>query len=567
MLLALLLAASSVVRPFPEERLLLDRRLETLRRILPDGANPTGDAALLKELAENAHLLSVESLARPPLENGARGDVAVDVSGVGRYADIDRFFRQVALSHRLIDVESLTLTAAPGDTVRLTAVLKLPFRPLRAPLPQPPDGTRARTAGLPRPQADAFVLDQALALAKSDAIAALRRTRRNPRVFLSELSAVVRDRPVLLTNATLADEFVIRGLTIGEASAHGLESRLERGFFRLSQFLMTKQGACLRFEARGVSPVAGPDAELPLPTEDPFEEQDASCAVDRDAARVAVVRGPNAKRPGQGPLSLRLRDMDLADVFRVLHGLTGQAFLVEGDVVGRVHVDLSRVTLEEALAALAKAANLRVEPPALVRRVWVARGEAPAAKKPTPAPKGAPTPEPIPASTAKASFELKRASLRDILAVMTDADPALASLGPPGSLGKATLWARETPLAALRSAVLESAGLSERVEEDHRVLSRPGGAGEPPTPIASESEPDHLVMRAPDLSLLEFEPAGLASAGSGWMAYAYSPAGALLSYRSGERLANALVKDVQSTDVLLETDEGELRVSLAALPQ
>jgi hypothetical protein len=566
MLLVLLLAAAtSVTRPFSEERLLLDRRLETLRRILPDAANPPGDAALVREMAENARLLSVESLARPPLENATRGDVVVDVSGVGRYAEIDRFFRQLALSHRLIDVEGLVLTAAPGDSVRFAAVVKLPFRPLRAPLPQPPDGTRARATGLPRPQADAFVADQALALAKSEAIAALRRARRNPRVFLSELSAIVRDRPVILTSASLGDEFLVRGLTVGDASAHALESRLERGFFRIAQFLMTRQGACLRFEARGTTPIAGPEAELPLPTEDPFEEQDSSCAVDRDAARVAVVRGPNAKAPAQGPLTLRLRDMDVADVFRVLQGLTGQGFLVDGDVAGRVHVELSRLTLEEALAALARSVSLRIGEPALVRRVSNARGEAAAAKKP--AAKATPAPDAPPPSTTSASFELKRASVRDILAVMTDADAALASLGPPGSLGRVSLWARETPLAVLRASVLDAAGLTERVDDEHRVLGRASGAGEPPVPIAAETLPPRLVLRAPDLSLLEFEPAGIASAGSGWSAYAYSPGGALLTYRAGERLANAVVKDVQSTDVLLETDEGELRIGIPPLPK
>jgi hypothetical protein len=565
MLIALLLAASTVARPFAEERVLLDRRLETLRRILPDAANPPADAALVKELAESARLLSVESLARPPIETTTRGDVAVDVSGVARYADIDRFFRQVALSHRLIDVESLTLAAAPGDVVRFAAVLKLPFRPSRAPLPQPPDGTRARVTGLPRAQADAFVADQALALAKSETIAELRRARRNPRVFLSELSAIVRDRPVILTSAALGDEFFLRGLTVGEASAHALESRLERGFFRLSQFLMTRQGACLRFEARGSSPVAGPEAALPLPTEDPFEEQDASCAVDRDSARIAVVRGASTKKPGQGPLTLRLRDMDLADVFRVLHNLTGQAFLVDGDVTGRVHVELARVTLEEALAALAKAASLHISDPGLVRRVANARGEAAPVRKA--ASRGTPPAEPLPVSTGTASFELKRASVRDILAVMTDADPSLASLGPPGSLGRATVWAREIPLSVLRTALLESVGLTEKVEEDHRVLTRPGGAGEEPQPVAADAEPDQLVLRAPDLSLLEFDPAGLATAGSGWTAYAYSPAGSLLVYGGGERLANALFKEIQSTDVLLETEEGELRVGIPPLPK
>jgi len=46
-LLGLLLLAAAPVRPFAEERLLLDRRLETLRRMLPDGATPGNDVALL----------------------------------------------------------------------------------------------------------------------------------------------------------------------------------------------------------------------------------------------------------------------------------------------------------------------------------------------------------------------------------------------------------------------------------------------------------------------------------------------------------------------------------------
>ena len=57
------------------------------------------------------------------------------------------------------------------------------------------------------------------------------------------------------------------------------------------------------------------------------------------------------------------------------------------------------------------------------------------------------------------SFALKRADLRDMLAVMTDMDASLAALGPPGSLGRASVWARDVPLLALRSSLLELAGL------------------------------------------------------------------------------------------------------------
>src|SRR5262245_6949476 len=59
-LLLLVLLPALAGRPFPEERLLLDRRLETLRRILPDGPNPPADRALVLEMAQSTGLESLE---------------------------------------------------------------------------------------------------------------------------------------------------------------------------------------------------------------------------------------------------------------------------------------------------------------------------------------------------------------------------------------------------------------------------------------------------------------------------------------------------------------------------
>src|SRR5262249_59318793 len=88
-------------RPFAEERVLLDRRLETLRRILPDAPNPNADVTLVNDLARAA-AIGLDVRARAPLETAATGDVPVDVVGNARFAEIDRFFRQIALSPRLI---------------------------------------------------------------------------------------------------------------------------------------------------------------------------------------------------------------------------------------------------------------------------------------------------------------------------------------------------------------------------------------------------------------------------------------------------------------------------------
>ncbi len=407
----------------------------------------------------------------------------------------------------------------------------------------------------------------ALAVAKTETIVGLRRSRRNPRLFLAELAAVVRDRPVVLNQASVGDDFVVRGLAVGEGPIRALQSRFERGFFRISEFLMARQAACIRFEARGTSPVAGPDAELPLPTDDPFEQDDLPCRIDRDAVRTVVIKG-DTKRPGQGPLSLRLRDVDLTDVFAVLQGLTSQGFLVDGDVTGRVSVELNRTTLEDALTTIAKATGLRVSGPGLIRRVYLAKNAPPPPKRSStkgkPAPSPSPSPEAPAPSTIPATFTIKRGEIRDILAAMTDVDPTLASLGPPGFLGRVSVWVKDIPLGVLRAAVLEAAGLTERTEEDRRILEKPGVSADSLVPVAGAPPDAQLVLRAQDLTVQEFDLAGLATAGNGWFAYAYSSTGALHTYHAGDPLWDGTVKDVESTDVGLETEEGPLRVGLGS---
>jgi hypothetical protein len=544
--------AALPARPFSEERQLLDRRLETLRRILPDGPNPAADAAVVRELGEKAGLARVELQTRPPVEAGPRGEVLVEVSGLGRFVDVDRFFRQAALHYRLVDVDRVVVTAAQADVVKMTAVLKLPYRPAKAPLPPPPDGTRSRLPGVPKAQADAFVRDQALALAKSEWVAQLRRNRRNPRLFLSEISAIARDRPVTLSFASFGDDFTIRGITVGEGPARALESRFERGFFRVSEFLMARQGACHRFEVKGQCPVAGTEAELPLPSEDPFAQDETPCRVDRDdATRSWSVKPPNPKATsGKGQLTLRLREVDVADVFRVLNLLSGVGFIVDGDVSGRMTVDVSKLTLDETLDTLEKS-GLDITDSGPVRRVSLGR---PGKSKATAAPGG---------GTA-ATFALKRADVREILAAMTDMDPTLAALGPEGFLGRASVWATDVSVIDLRAALLDAAGLSERFEEGRRIVERKPGAEEKLVPVSGTPPERRLILRPEDLTVLEFDVAGVASAGTTWIAFAYAPTGTLNAYRVGDRLADGVVKQVEATDVQIDTDEGPLHLPIAS---
>jgi hypothetical protein len=166
-----------------------------------------------------------------------------------------------------------------------------------------------------------------------------------------------------------------------------------------------------------------------------------------------------------------------------------------------------------------------------------------------------------------ASFALKRAEVRDVLAAMAEVDTSLAALGPPGFLGKVSVWTKDAPLSAVRGAVLDAAGLSERIEEDRRVLQSRTGTADAPVPVARADDEPRLALRREELSVLEFQLAGVAATGDAFVAFAYSPTGQLYAYRPGDRLADGQIRSVDSTDVLIETDEGPFRIPLPPLAE
>ena len=307
-------------RPFAEERLLLDRRLETLRRILPDGPTASADVLLVRDLAEGARLARVEIQPRPPVESGARGEVVLDVTRPRRLRGDRPLLPEVAVSHRLVDVESLTLTATGENVIQLAAVLRFPYWPARAPLPPPPESPRGRPAGVPRPTADAFLRDQSLAFAKSDAIAAPAARAAQP----AALPLRARRRGARAAGGAR--------LRLARGGVHGARARDRRGAgTRLRE--PARAGLPPRLgvphgEAGRLPPLRGPRHEpgggarrgAARAGGRPVRAGPRPCRVDRDAARSIVVKGraPTAKDPGRGPLTLRLRDVDFADVFQAL---------------------------------------------------------------------------------------------------------------------------------------------------------------------------------------------------------------------------------------------------------
>ena len=297
-----------------------------------------------------------------------------------------------------------------------------------------------------------------------------------------------------------------------------------------------------------MSPVVGPDAELPLPTQDPFEQDPEACVADRDLPGLRKLRA--GKPNGVGALTLRLRDVDLADVFGILHEATGQGFVVGGDVRGRVSVDFQKIGLEEALDALAPT-GIGVGAPGPIRLVRKSSG--------------AKTLQPAAAGSPSVSFKLKRADVRQLLTLMTEIDPLYASLGPQGALGEVSVWVSRGELDLVRAAVLAVTGLEERYEEDGRTIVRTSGPEEAFVPVETEAPGGRLVLTPSDLTLIEFELAGVAAWGDTWWALAYSPMGALFSYRVGDSFSDAVVKSVAATDVLLQSGDSPSRLFVSPL--
>lgn len=585
LLVALLLAAATLPRSFAEERDLLDRRLRAVQRALPDGMRPAGELDSIRALANAAQLQGVSVSARPATDAPGHGDLTVDLVAYGRFTSVETFFRQAALAPRLIDVVSVALAQTPEETLRMTAVLRLPYWPTQSRLPAAPEGTQERVRGVPRPLADAFVHDQALLLAKTDALTELRRTRRSPRMFLSELATAVFDRPVVLTELSWGDElFVVRGLAMGDGPTRALSRRLERGYFRISEILIARQGGCRRFEARGRCPIVGPDVDLPVAHDDPFRPDESPCRVDRDPASAQTVRAAAGKKSPPGPLVVRGRELDAADFFFVLQQLTGQSFLVDENVRQRLNVDLLGLTLEETLAAVAKS-KIYAGAPAAMRRVSSRPLPSPRA---TPRPTLQPTPTPQPTDDASASAStdslppprtdlpprlsllVKRATVREILGALAQAEPNRTMVAPPGTLGRLSVWARDVELPLLRASILDAAGLIEVPREDGVTalvpVDAPSPADQTLTPIEPSPTLRRLTLRPADVSPDDFELAAIGGWSGTWRAFSYSPEGMLHVYRTGDALADGSVKSVEGESVVVEGEDGAVWLRLQPLP-
>lgn len=537
-------------RPYSEERQILDRHLAQVARALPDRPSPDEDEALLRQLAEESGLRTVEVGAPTVTETGALGQSRRSFSAASTYPDADRFFRAVQTATRLIDVESLVLR--PSDFgVRLEAGIRFYHRAARVvPLAAlDPGRMRDRTRGATREEAERFARDEQLVLEKSIALDELRRRQTSPRMFLAEIGASFRDAAATLTFGSLDGDtgrFSLRGVVAGMGAADALERRLEGGFFRLREFTRAQRDGCYQFEAVGESYRAGPQAALALPLDEPFRPTEGFCATDRDNTRLgtagSVLRASGSENGG---ISLRAVEVDLVDVASMLEMLSHQPFVVSEDVRGRVTLEFKGVSVEEALEALPVRAA-RVGTVRLLTSRTGSLGPIAGAEEEPPA--------------ARLSFRDKRTPGEDVLSALAEAEPTYVALGP-SSLSRLSVFARDAPASDIRRAALAALQLTEGIEESARILRLPGQAGEV-GPVASSGS-GHVIFRARDLAVEEIGLAGIGESGNELLAFVYSPLGDLVALRNGDSLADGIIADLDANGLFIDTAEGPVRISLS----
>ncbi len=125
--------------------------------------------------------------------------------------------------------------------------------------------------------------------------------------------------------------------------------------------------------------------------------------------------------------------------------------------------------------------------------------------------------------------------------------------GPPG-------LARPAGFPGTRQRVDEGRAALRAARGRARVVRRSRSAGgrtphprtanrcrrSAPAPVASSGPEPRLALRREELTVHEFELAGVGAAGDRFVAFAYSPTGQLYAYAAGDRLADAVVRSVEA---------------------
>jgi len=517
--------------------------LVRLHARFPDRLGPDLEAAL-RGLSRDSGLGPLETVRaetgdRLALADGRpaplrRHDVLF--SGRGPFAALLRFLRRVGGHLATSDLLGLDVKAAPTETVRFEVRVEvLLFEPLERPAiagGTSPEGLLAAS----RAELEELRLRRALL----EGLVEVRGTHTVLPAIEAYLEAL-EGESIALSELRYDGSVVLRGAAIGEAARAALAKGASVAGLSGPRVELSSSGACSTFTVTARPGAVAPRDAVVLDN-GPFDDGiESACRRDRPHARSSV------RRTGSGDVTLRLRDVDVPGLARVLHEVAGLDLVVDSDLTARLDVDVVGAKPEEALEAL-RAAGVRAGPPP-VRRL--SRADRP----PGPAKDDAWTGEP-------ASFLLTGADLRTVLGTFDQAF-SLPVRMPKGLTADVSVFATEQPWDLLFARIVEAAGLEWSVAGGAAFVGPvsgrvdPGAAGReawgppepPPARRLAAPPPERLGVR--DLTF-----AGAAGRGGVWTAWALGPTGRLVRLEPGLKLFDGTVEAAGEAGARLRTGSG-----------
>lgn len=533
-----------------EQAMLVEEQLEMLRRVLPGELDAEWEIESFRKRVAHAELSPVEIHVLPgstrlPLEDGRPSAVElyrIEISGRDPYQSVDRFLQMVRYHPRFARLNSLQLDAAHEDTTRFTMQFALAVfaNDVASSVGATGDPVEAARAELQRKRALVHSLAGYLDPEQADVPASL-----------ALMQAGLEEHPVTLDEVTYDGELTLRGLFRGDRVRETLVSALERAGLRVTGEQIVPEGACRSFTLTA-RPEPGERAREIVLDNGIFEERVAAPCGAKSALPIARVVVGGEGPPTGRPHFLRLREVDIADVFAALSDLTLQAFVVDPDVKGRVSVDIpDSATIEGALAAIGST-GLTIGPGPLHRVSRTAGGRASEGFR-----SGQPG--------DLVSFSVKEARVSDVLCAIGEV-AGTPIVAPDDLDSRISIFTDEVSLTDLRATVLAVSGLVVARETESSVIleRREGGEGEasgvcgrPDAAFASRLRP--LSGLPTQLSAGDIELVGIAVFGENTRAFVYGPSRHLTPLKAGHRFTDATVSEIRPGGIVLEIEGGRAR--------
>ena len=293
---------------------------------------------------------------------------------------------------------------------------------------------------------------------------------------------------VQVTGMRVDGDATVEGVFVGAAAWRRVVDNIEQTGLGVARVRMSPSGACRAF--------AITTSRAKVERQSAFDlETPPLCRADPEP-HVGVI----AAR-GTGDLSLHFKNIDLTDLFFVLHNVTSENFVVDADVKGAVDVDVEKASVDDVLAAIRKLKLVLSDGP--LRRVSRA---------------GARSVKPDKYEGEPVSITVSDAELHDLLCLFHSIS-GLEFIVPADLRSKANVQVSERPWDEVLATLIAAANLGYTIDGT-RVL-----VGEKATVNACEAASRGasafpiFLPKLEDLAAADLTLAGVA----GTKAFAYGP--------------------------------------------